>query len=196
LFLQFVSLENASNVNALEAEASRLEQSGVLSRSEREALDLPQIALFWQSEVGQRVLAHRGSIHRELPFTARFSGSDLATLLSAQADKSPLAKGADAAESPGEDSARISGLAALSTLPDEFIVVQGVVDLAVLLPAEIWFLDFKTDEISASEWRSKVATYGPQLKLYSQALGRIYRRSVTNCWLHFLKLGRTVECSR
>ena len=32
-------------------------------------------------------------------------------------------------------------------LKNEFVIVQGIVDLAVILPGEIWVIDFKTDEI-------------------------------------------------
>ena len=66
--------------------------------------------------------------------------------------------------------------------------MQGVADLVVLLPEEIWLVDFKTDEIRKDELPDRIKTYTPQLKLYAQALGKIYSRPVTNCWLHFLSL--------
>ena len=75
---------------------------------------------------------------------------------------------------------------------DEFLVVQGFVDLAVILPEEIWLVDFKTDEASGSELIEKVKFYEPQLKLYALALGRIYRRPVTESWLHLLALKKTI----
>src|SRR6185436_7404859 len=73
---------------------------------------------------------------------------------------------------------------------EEFLVVQGVVDLAVVLPSEIWLLDFKTDQIGEADWPERLKAYGRQLKVYSLALQRIYKRPVTNCWLHFLALNR------
>ena len=76
-------------------------------------------------------------------------------------------------------------------MKDEFVVVQGVVDLAVILSEEIWLLDFKTDEASAREIEKKVRLYEPQLKLYARALERIYRKPVTDCRLHFLSCGVT-----
>ncbi|MCI0534695.1 MAG: UvrD-helicase domain-containing protein [Verrucomicrobiales bacterium] len=205
-FLQFVSLDKVNSVGGLETEARRLEASHVLSGPEREALDLPRIAAFWQSAVGQRVLAHRDAIQRELPFTARFSAAELARLVPRDDNGSvlqnigtvsPISNPPDRNDRENSSRNLAAGhtLAALGALPDEFIVVQGVVDLAVVLLTEIWLLDFKTDDVNDREWPHKVRTYGPQLKLYSLALGRIYRRSVTNCWLHFLKLNRTVECN-
>jgi ATP-dependent helicase/nuclease subunit A len=77
-------------------------------------------------------------------------------------------------------------------LEAEFVVVQGVADLAVLLPGEIWLVDFKTDEITANELREKKRLYEPQLKLYALALEKIYSRPVTERWLHFLSARKTV----
>ncbi|MBN2506313.1 MAG: UvrD-helicase domain-containing protein [Verrucomicrobia bacterium] len=73
----------------------------------------------------------------------------------------------------------------------EFIVVQGVVDLAVVLADQIWVVDFKTDEVAVGEVEGKADAYRPQLGLYGIALTRIYRRPVTERWLHFLGPGMT-----
>jgi ATP-dependent exoDNAse (exonuclease V) beta subunit len=62
----------------------------------------------------------------------------------------------------------------------------------VLLPQEIWLVDFKTDEIRAGELPAKTKSHAPQLKLYAHALSRIYSRPVTNCWLHFLSQKRSI----
>jgi ATP-dependent helicase/nuclease subunit A len=69
----------------------------------------------------------------------------------------------------------------------------------VLLPNEIWLVDFKTDEIVSDEVEAKTKLYEPQLKLYALALERIYRRPVTECRLHFLALpqaGRTAPSTK
>ena len=78
-------------------------------------------------------------------------------------------------------------------MEDEFVVVQGVVDLVVLLPEEIWLADFKTDEITANGLPEKKRLYAPQLKLYARALEKIYSRPVTERWLHFLPARKTVD---
>jgi ATP-dependent helicase/nuclease subunit A len=76
-------------------------------------------------------------------------------------------------------------------LADELVVVQGVADLVVLLPGEIWLVDFKTDEIRSNGLTDKVKAYTPQLELYARALEKIYSRPVTARWLHFLAARRT-----
>ena len=165
-FLQHVALENADDVAALESEAGRLEREKVLSADERAALNLEDIAAFWRSEPGQKIRAQAPNVRRELAFTARFSPAELAVIIGAKSE-------------PG--------------LETEFVVVQGVADLVVLLPKEIWLVDFKTDEITANELREKKRLYAPQLKLYAQALEKIYSRPVTARWLHFLSARKTVK---
>jgi ATP-dependent helicase/nuclease subunit A len=164
-FLQHVALENAADVAALESEAGRLEREKVLSADERAALNLEDIAAFWSSEPGQKIRKQAANVRRELAFTARFSPAELAAVTGAKSE-------------PG--------------LEAEFVVVQGVADLVVLLPKEIWLVDFKTDEIRKGELPDRIKTYTPQLKLYAQALEKIYSRPVTEHWLHFLSARKTV----
>jgi ATP-dependent helicase/nuclease subunit A len=168
-FLQRVALESAADVAALKAEAGRLEREKVLSADERAALNLEDIAAFWRSEPGRKIRAQAASVRRELPFTARFSPPELETL---------------------------TGVKSAPGLEGEFVVVQGVADLVVLLPEEIWLVDFKTDEIHKDELPDRIKTYTPQLKLYAQALEKIYSRPVTARWLHFLAARKTVAVEK
>jgi len=63
----------------------------------------------------------------------------------------------------------------------------------VLAPTEIWVIDFKTDAVVEAELSAKTREYAPQLRLYAEALQRIYDRPVTEMWLYFLKLRRAVR---
>jgi ATP-dependent helicase/nuclease subunit A len=170
LFQECVALECTGSVAELRAEAARLEAAGLLAPEEVAALDFAALAAFWQSELGRRIRAEPpGRVQRELPFTARLSPADLATV----------------------------GLpTAVPVEADEFLVVQGVADLAVLRPRDLWLVDFKTDQVRAAELDAKCHVYGPQLRLYGLALGRIYGRPVTGLWLHFLALSRSVSVPR
>jgi ATP-dependent helicase/nuclease subunit A len=165
-FLQLIALENANDVTALKSEANRLEQEKVLSADERAALALEDIAAFWNSGPGEKIRAQAASVRRELAFTARFSPAELSA---------------------------ISGAKSAPGLEGEFVVVQGVADLVVLLPEEIWLADFKTDEVRPADLPEKTRLYAPQLKLYAQALEKIYSRPVTKRWLHFFAARKTVE---
>jgi ATP-dependent helicase/nuclease subunit A len=163
-FLQFFNLESAPDLNSLEIEAARLETKKVLSADEREVLDLKSLAAFWNSDLGKQIRANTADVKRELPFTAKFAPAELDEIL---------------------------GTKSGANLENEFLVVQGIADLVVLLPQEIWLVDFKTDEIHANELPEKIKMYSPQLKLYARALTKIYSRPVTNCFLHFLSAQKT-----
>jgi len=163
-FLQFVALEKTGSLEALTAESKRLERENILSAGGRAALDLEGIAAFWNSAAGRKIRAQAANVRRELAFTARFSPAEL-----------------EAA----------TGVKSAPGLEDEFVVVQGVADLVVLLPGEIWLLDFKTDEFRREGLPDKIKAYTPQLNLYARALEKIYSRPVTARWLHFLAANRT-----
>jgi ATP-dependent helicase/nuclease subunit A len=166
-FLQFARLERTASELDLRNEAARLEAAGAMSAGQVAALNFAALTRFWQSELGRAIARSAAAVHRELPFTARFRAAEL------RAAQLPTAT------SPLAD--------------EEFLVVQGVADLAVILPAEIWLVDFKTDALAAEALEQKTREYRPQLELYARALEKIYGRPVTQCALHFLATGDTVR---
>ena len=166
-FLQHFALENARDIAALETEARRLEREKILSADERAVLDLGALVDFWNSPPGRNIRTQPSElVKRELLFTAKFSPAELDEITGAKLE---------------------------SGLENEFVVVQGVADLVVLLPEEIWLVDFKTDRVGVDELREKTKFYEPQLKLYARALAKIYSRPVTSAWLHFLDARKTVK---
>ena len=158
-FLEQVAIERTETIAGLKAEAQRLQEQGALRAEETGLLDFGSLAGFWGSDLGARLRTQAQFVQRELPFTARFSPAELG---------------------------RVTGEPDDLSLVGEFVVVQGVVDLAVLLPREIWLVDFKTDEARPRDLPAKVKLYGPQLKLYAQALAKIYQHPVSEAWLYFL----------
>ena len=165
-FLEVVALERARSVEGLREEAARLCREHRLTPEQCACLDLDALAAFWQSEPGQTLLGQLPALRRELAFTARLDALELARL----------------------GAAAFAGAGA-----GEFVVVQGVIDLAAILPEEIWLLDFKTDHFPARELGEKVKLYRPQIELYAAALSRIHRRPVTRRWLHFLAHRHTAK---
>ena len=123
---------------------------------------LGDIASFWNSEPGRKIRAHAANVRRELAFTARFSPAELAAL---------------------------TGVKSTSGLENEFVVVQGVADLVVLLPEEIWLVDFKTDDVRPAGLPEKTRLYAPQLKLYARALEKSMRARLPNAGCTFLPPG-------
>jgi ATP-dependent helicase/nuclease subunit A len=165
-FLQPVALERAGDAEALKRETAPLECALVLSPEEIAALDFKALAVFEESDLGREIRANAPHVRRELAFTARFTPTELAAITGEKPD---------------------------SAMEGEFVVVQGVAELVVLLPDPIRLMDFKTDELKPGELADKVRLYKPQLKLYGLALSRIYECPVMECWLRFLALQKSAR---
>ncbi len=166
-FLQWLDLSQPMTQEKLKNQLDQMIESGQLDPEARQALDLSSIADFWGSRVGRNILENQNQVHRELPFTARFSLEELMELQLANFSK------------------KITN--------EDFVVIQGVVDVAVLGKDSIFILDYKTDRMDDSSLPSKLQQYRPQLELYAKALQRIYQRPVTHKWLHFLSIHQTIE---
>ncbi|HEX7859158.1 MAG TPA: UvrD-helicase domain-containing protein [Verrucomicrobiae bacterium] len=157
--LQRLDLSGDLTPSGLQAQAQELTTSGVFQEDEAALIDFERVSTFWRSRFGADLLARLDLIRRELPFTFRLRNDDLAAL--GLEKILPVAAG-------------------------EFVVVQGVADLVVLQPAEIWLLDFKTDECKPDDVSAKSAEYRSQIALYSLALERIYNKPVTRRGLYFI----------
>jgi ATP-dependent helicase/nuclease subunit A len=159
--LELLPLDPPVTQGSLLATVELLRAHDALDPEEIAALDLEAVLAFWRSELGRRIQQHAPRVQRELPFTARFTPGDLRRLGITTAD---------------------------SLDPAERIIVQGIADLVVVHPAELWLIDFKTDRLALSDLPSRARDYVPQLGAYALALERIYRRPVAELWLHFLHL--------
>ena len=165
-FQQHVAIDQTGDETRLRDEAERMTAAGLLARDEAEALNFGALQTFWQSNFGSNVRSHADQVRRELPFTARFNRSELS---------SPEAEPNNVVET------------------DDFVVVQGAIDLAILGDNTIEIVDFKTDRMREQELPAKRKLYEPQLRLYAAAMERIYRKPVTRAALYFLALGEMVD---
>jgi len=78
-------------------------------------------------------------------------------------------------------------------LEGEQVLLQGVVDCALLEPDGIIIVDFKTDYVTETTITYRAEHYRPQLEAYSEALSRIYELPVKRKLLYFFGLNRYVE---
>jgi ATP-dependent helicase/nuclease subunit A len=164
IFLQWTNLDGVQDEASLAKDVARLTEARLLTPEHAALVDINAIARFWASATGRDILSTKDAVRREIPFTLRL------------------------------DAGAAKDLALANTLPPgEFIVVQGVIDLAVMLRDEIWILDFKTDQVAPNAVTERAAEYGLQLRLYALAMERIFNRKVTHRWLHFLKANQTLE---
>ena len=73
---------------------------------------------------------------------------------------------------------------------NEQILLQGVVDCALVEEDGITVVDFKTDYVTEETLPEVLARYRPQVDTYSRALERIYETSVKGTYLYFFHLKR------
>ncbi len=78
-------------------------------------------------------------------------------------------------------------------LEGEKVLLQGVVDCALLEQDGITILDFKTDRVSADTMAYAVERYRPQLETYADALSRIYELPVKAKYLYFFHMNEFVD---
>jgi ATP-dependent helicase/nuclease subunit A len=166
-FLQWVDLNQVLNMDGLTQQCEHMIQTGHLDATAKDTLNFQAITDFWSGNIGQEIQKHYKYVQREMPFTVRFALDELK----------------DIGLSQHTDSAH----------EKDFVLIQGIIDLAVIRPDFIQVLDYKTDQIGPEDLTPRIEKYRVQVELYARALQRIYQRPVVNKWIHFLAIGRTVE---
>ena len=80
-----------------------------------------------------------------------------------------------------------------AALHGEQVLLQGVVDCALLEENGITVIDFKTDYVTEGTLYDVVSTYRIQIETYADALQRIFKQPVKAKLLYFFRLNRFVE---
>ena len=78
-------------------------------------------------------------------------------------------------------------------LEGEQVLLQGVVDCAILEEDGITVIDFKTDYVTEETLPTVTERYREQLRVYADALSRIYEMPVKKSCLYFFHLNRFAE---
>lgn len=78
-------------------------------------------------------------------------------------------------------------------LAGEQILLQGVVDCALIEEDGITVVDFKTDRVTEQTLPERAAHYRPQVLAYASALERIYQKPVRETLLYFFHMDRLVS---
>lgn len=78
-------------------------------------------------------------------------------------------------------------------LQGEKILLQGVIDCALVEPDGIVIVDFKTDYVTEDLLSDKTVQYTPQVMAYANAVARIYQKPVKETYLYFFGLNRFVR---
>ncbi len=75
----------------------------------------------------------------------------------------------------------------------EDLVIRGQVDLWFQEGGELAIVDYKTDDVTASQAHQRAQDYTTQLRLYAMAVEKVAGRPVDRAWLHFLRPNVPVE---
>lgn len=78
-------------------------------------------------------------------------------------------------------------------LEGERVLLQGVVDCALLEKDGITVVDFKTDYVTVDTLPGVAERYRPQVQTYGEALSRIYEMPIKAQYLYFFRLDQFVE---
>jgi len=78
------------------------------------------------------------------------------------------------------------------SLEGEQVLLQGVVDCALLEEDGITVVDFKTDRVTDNTLAETVSRYQGQVQVYGEALSRIYELPIKAKYLYFFQLNRLV----
>ena len=77
-----------------------------------------------------------------------------------------------------------------SALAGEKVLLQGVVDCALVEEDGITVIDFKTDHVTEATLADVTARYRPQVRAYAQAMERIFQKRVKQSLLYFFHIDR------
>lgn len=78
-------------------------------------------------------------------------------------------------------------------LEGEQVLLQGVVDCAILEKDGIIIIDYKTDHVTPDTIDAAAQRHRPQLETYADALSRIFEQKVKAKYLYFFQMDRFVE---
>ena len=82
---------------------------------------------------------------------------------------------------------------ARARVPQDFMLVRGIID-CLFDAGDGWeVLDYKTDAVSGEQLAIRAAEYRGQLQIYAAAVEATWRRTVARRWLVFLSARQTVE---
>ena len=76
---------------------------------------------------------------------------------------------------------------------EELVLLQGVVDCALIEEDGITIIDFKTDRVDESNLMAKTEQYRHQVQTYAQALSRIFQLPVREMYLYFFHINRAIQ---
>jgi ATP-dependent helicase/nuclease subunit A len=166
LLISNLDLAKPINAESLEQTRQNLIARQMISPQLARELELSSVLAFFESELGRLVLDKTNIVWREWPFTFTIPANQLNIL---------------------------EGTETKMTAAGETIIVQGIIDMLIKADSGLILIDFKTDNISASQAAGRAENYRRQLELYAQAAFSVLKVPVASKWLYFLKPQKAVQ---
>ncbi len=165
LVISQLDLAKAVTQNAVERLRDKLAADGCIPESVCDKIDAKAIVAFFETGPGLAALDKHNTLYREWPFTFAVPASEFP-----RASLPPRLSPGDAGAKQG----------------DEFIIVQGIIDMLIQTPQGLLLVDFKTDHITADEAQRRAELYRTQLDLYARAASAILKSPLLRKYLYFL----------
>ena len=159
----------ASDTEPKDQIAQMLEK-GKITEDMRSLVNLSLVEQFVASEIGARMRAAEsaGKLHREKPFVMGFTGAELADFGFGEMRED----GAESVSVQEENCMEVPTTANSSKQEESLTLIQGIIDVFWEEEDGIVVLDYKTDRVDTPKQLSD--RYAAQLRLYGEALERIY----------------------
>jgi len=169
LLISKLDLTKSVTAEAIEHLKAQLIAEQAINKMVAEHIDTKSVMKFFESELGQTVLDANSTVWREWPFTFALPASKWKEFMNqwTRAERRPTT--------------------------DDFIIIQGIIDMLVKTPDGLLVIDFKTDAVTAEEAPQRAEFYRQQLDLYAEAAAAILNYKSIAKWLYFLTPGCAVE---
>ena len=164
LFLQHVELDRELDLTGLNKQLEELVGRGVFLEEQKNAIDVEGVARFFASELGQNLLIHRKTVQREWPFTLALPIGQVYPKVTLNEQEK-----------------------------EETVLIRGIIDCLFETAEGVRIIDFKTDDVDASECAQRAESYRVQMQLYKKAVEGILDAKVAASALYFLRPGVGME---
>lgn len=121
------------------------------------------MAKFYQSDLGQEIVANHQNVSREFPCSILMPAKRLF-----------------------KDTAKDYSV-------NDKILVHGIIDGVIELDEGVIIFDYKTDHVTSQNEDELVKKYSGQVNLYAKAIEAIKKKPVLGKYLYFLKKDRAVK---
>ncbi len=154
--------------DAIEKTKEKLLQAGAISKEIAEGLNIDSILRFFDSKLGKEAINPQNKCYREWQFSFGIDAAEYIDDINA------------------DNNLKVSR-------QKEIIVVQGIIDMLIETKDGLIVIDYKTDDIPASQTKNRAEFYKQQIGFYGKAAEAILKKKLLGKWLYFLEPACAVE---